>query len=74
MQGRVLWTVHILFIGMFGIKQIACFTIAIFCLQGGHARPNNLTSFGLVQPVPPPILEWQTNEQAELLLGQLVQE
>ena len=69
MQGGILWTVHTVFIGMFGIKQIACLTLFDFFLQGRYSRPNNSTAFGLVQPVSPPILEWQPNEWADLQLA-----
>ena len=31
----------------------------------GFPWPNNLTAFGLVQPEPAPILEWQPNEWAQ---------
>ena len=73
MQGSILWTLHVVFIGMFGIKQMACFTLFVFCLQGGYSWHNNSTAFLLVQPVPRPMLEWQLNKQAELLLSQAAQ-
>ena len=61
----VLWTVYTVFAGIFWIKHIACFILFVFYLWGEYFWPKNSAMFGLVQSLPPPLLEWWHKKQAK---------